>query len=107
MILYFSFIEIRGYDIPKGTIVFANLHQIHHKPEHWDTPDEFNPNHFLDENGIVKSSEAFIPFSVGKYCISGTVLLYIPYGSNQIKFNQIFCGFELILIRGGNGETLI
>lgn len=32
---------------------------------HWETPDQFNPSHFLDSDGNFIRKEAFIPFSIG------------------------------------------
>lgn len=31
----------------------------------WETPDEFNPNHFLDADGNFVKKKAFLPFSTG------------------------------------------
>ncbi|KFQ18432.1 Cytochrome P450 2K1, partial [Merops nubicus] len=33
--------------------------------EHWATPWEFNPDHFLDSDGNFVNKEAFLPFSAG------------------------------------------
>nr|QST15076.1 CYP370C7 protein [Diaphanosoma celebensis] len=66
--------DLRGYTIPKGTILFANLHKIHHSPEHWTKPEEFYPEHFLDEDGHLTNPEAFIPFSAGKRICLGESL---------------------------------
>lgn len=32
----------------------------------WETPDKFNPGHFLDAEGKFRKREALIPFSAGK-----------------------------------------
>jgi len=32
----------------------------------YSTPDEFNPAHFLDENGKFLKRENFIPYSIGR-----------------------------------------
>lgn len=32
----------------------------------WETPDSFNPGHFLDAEGKFVKQEAFLPFSAGK-----------------------------------------
>jgi cytochrome P450 len=51
--------------MPKGTILMANLYQIHHDPQLWEHPDDFYPPHFLNEDGSVKYNESYIPFSIG------------------------------------------
>nr|QST15071.1 CYP370C2 protein [Diaphanosoma celebensis] len=71
--------SFRGYTIPKGTIVFSNLYQVHHDPEHWAKPDEFYPEHFLNEDGSLRSPEAFIPFAIGKRACLGESLAKMEF----------------------------
>ncbi|XP_030584265.1 cytochrome P450 2J6-like [Archocentrus centrarchus] len=40
----------------------------------WETPDSFNPQHFLDQDGKFRRREAFIPFSMGKRSCLGEQL---------------------------------
>ncbi|KAI7794518.1 cytochrome P450, partial [Triplophysa rosa] len=56
--------KLRGYDIPKGTMIMTNLTAIFSDKKHWKSPDTFNPENFLDENGHFYKPEAFIAFSV-------------------------------------------
>jgi len=63
-------VEFHGYTIPKGTSVFANTSHIMNDPKHWDKPEDFNPDRFLDAEGNFKKNDRCIPFLVGKrYCL--------------------------------------
>ncbi|KAM9323973.1 cytochrome P450 2A13-like [Gastrophryne carolinensis] len=59
-------VKFQGYTIPKGTDVYPLLYCTLRDPAYFKTPDKFNPEHFLDENGAFKTEDAFIPFSAGK-----------------------------------------
>ena len=57
---------LHGYDIPKGTVILPNLWAVHHDPEIWKNPDQFNPERFLDpETNEVIQREELIPFGLG------------------------------------------
>jgi cytochrome P450 family 2 subfamily J len=47
-------------------MVLINLTDLHRDPKEWDTPNVFNPEHFL-ENGQFKKKESFLPFSMGEW----------------------------------------
>lgn len=55
-----------GYFIPKGTIIITNLCTVLFDKNEWETPEKFNPGHFLDSEGQFRKREAFLPFSAGK-----------------------------------------
>lgn len=61
-----SDISHKGINIPKGTMIQANLFYIHHNPDLWGDPENFRPERFLiDDQKTYKKSENLLPFSIG------------------------------------------
>uniref|UniRef100_A0A8B9F8D9 CP2J2 protein n=1 Tax=Amazona collaria TaxID=241587 RepID=A0A8B9F8D9_9PSIT len=58
---------VGGFFIPKGTVMSANLASVMLDKNVWETPDAFNPGHFLKDGQFYKN-EYFMPFSIGKIC---------------------------------------
>nr|XP_002121048.1 cytochrome P450 2B11-like [Ciona intestinalis] len=58
-------VEIGGYVIPKGTKVFPNIHAVHHDPNIWKNPSEFNIYRHIDKDGKFIPSKKVIPFGIG------------------------------------------
>ncbi|XP_070802277.1 cytochrome P450 2J5-like [Pituophis catenifer annectens] len=67
-------VKMRGYHIPKGTIILPDLRSVLLDPEQWETPEEFNPNHFLDKDGKFINREEFLPFGIGQRACVGEQL---------------------------------
>uniref|UniRef100_F6ST99 Cytochrome P450 family 2 subfamily J member 2 n=1 Tax=Ornithorhynchus anatinus TaxID=9258 RepID=F6ST99_ORNAN len=92
-------VTVAGYHLPKGTVVMTNLMALHRDPEEWETPDRFNPRHFLD-NGKLKKKESFLPFSTGKRMCPG----------EQLARTELFIFFTCLLrnftFRAPEGVTL-
>ncbi|KFP78376.1 Cytochrome P450 2J1, partial [Apaloderma vittatum] len=56
-----------------GTILLTNLTSVMFDKDEWETPDTFNPEHFLKDGRFWKR-ESFIPFSIGKRACLGELL---------------------------------
>ncbi|XP_016376462.1 cytochrome P450 2J2-like [Sinocyclocheilus rhinocerous] len=65
---------VGGRLIPKGVVVMPLLKSILQDKNEYSTPYEFNPAHFLDENGKFLKKDSFIPFSIGKRMCPGEQL---------------------------------
>ncbi|XP_066275065.1 steroid 17-alpha-hydroxylase/17,20 lyase-like isoform X2 [Branchiostoma lanceolatum] len=64
--------SLRGYHIPKGTVVLPNLWALHHDPIIWKDPHNFRPERFLDESGkLIPKPFSLMPFSVGRRACPG------------------------------------
>lgn len=62
--------EINGYKVPEGTIIFIYIYMLHRDPNVFKDPEQFNPDRFLPENSIGRHPFAFVPFSAGpRNCI--------------------------------------
>ncbi|KAM4034948.1 cytochrome P450 2G1-like [Anomaloglossus baeobatrachus] len=61
----------RGFMIPKGTTVLPILSSVLADPDCWKTPYDFNPENFLDQNGLFCTHDAWMPFSAGKRICPG------------------------------------
>lgn len=58
--------KIYGYDVPKNTVLFANVYSACIDPIHWEKPQDFIPDRFITTNGKHRKTDAFLPFSAGK-----------------------------------------
>ncbi|XP_038069231.1 cytochrome P450 1A5-like [Patiria miniata] len=74
--------ELNGYFIPKDTVVFVNLHSMHHDENRWEKPEEFNPRRFLTEDGSrldpAKTVDV-MPFGAGKRRCIGSELARLEF----------------------------
>ncbi|NWU51804.1 CP2J2 protein, partial [Dromas ardeola] len=80
---------VDGFHIPKGTVLITNLTSVMFDKNEWETPDTFNPGHFLKDGQFWKR-ESFVPFSVGKRSCPGELLarseLFLFFTSLLQKF---------------------
>ncbi|XP_039192299.1 cytochrome P450 2C31-like isoform X2 [Crotalus tigris] len=67
-------VKMRGYHIPKGSFIIPDLRSVLLDPGQWETPEEFNPNHFLDKDRRFMEREEFLPFGIGQRACVGEQL---------------------------------
>ena len=66
--------EVNGYKFKKGTIFISNLQKFLYDPVEFPEPKSFKPERFLDQDGIIKKNEYFVPFGIGKRICMGESL---------------------------------
>ncbi|XP_078540837.1 cytochrome P450 2K1-like [Lissotriton helveticus] len=83
-------VHFKGYFIPKGTYVIVLLSSVLNDKAHFERPEEFNPQHFLDSDGNRLKKEAFMPFSAGQRVCLGEnlakMVIFIFFTSLLQKF---------------------
>ncbi|KAI5623566.1 cytochrome P450, family 2, subfamily AD, polypeptide 2 [Silurus asotus] len=101
--------ELGGFFIPKGTAVTTNLSSVLNDKSQWETPDTFNPGHFLDEQGRFLKKEAFLPFSAGRRACVGEQLarmeLFLFFTSLLQSFSFSPCPGDELSLEGQMGFT--
>ncbi|XP_073399238.1 cytochrome P450 2K1-like isoform X1 [Dendrobates tinctorius] len=96
-------VYLRGYLIPKDTEVIPLLTSVLYDKTQWKTPYDFNPNHFLDENGKFVQHDAFMPFSVGRRACAGEGLAKMEL---FLFFTGLLQAFTFYPPRGVSREDL-
>jgi len=56
-----------GFNIPKGTIVNANVYEAHHNPDVWDDPEVFRPERFLNPDGSCMQRHGSMNYKSANY----------------------------------------
>lgn len=63
-------VEIGGYQIPRGALVFVFVYSIHHDPRWFPEPAQFIPARFVSEPETEIPANAYLPFGLGpRACI--------------------------------------
>ncbi|PAA94673.1 hypothetical protein BOX15_Mlig015231g2 [Macrostomum lignano] len=60
-----------GYRIPKDAVIFPCAYISNHDPRIWSKPNEFYPEHFLDQKGVFTGPGKNVPFLIGRRACPG------------------------------------
>eukprot|EP00057_Strongylocentrotus_purpuratus_P032936 XP_789442.3 PREDICTED: cytochrome P450 2J6 [Strongylocentrotus purpuratus] len=82
-------VTIKGYTIPKDTIIFSNIWNVLNNKNFWNDSDAFTPERFLSEDGTLVKRDDLIIFSTGRRVCIG----------EQIARMETFLGFTSLLHR--------
>ena len=65
--------EIGGYRVPAGATVMMSPWVMHRDPQHYDEPERFNPDRWLDERTMAAPKFTYFPFGGGpRSCIGSS-----------------------------------
>ncbi|MCK9619724.1 MAG: cytochrome P450 [Methylobacter sp.] len=90
--------EIDGYSLKQGGLAIFSIYNIHHHPDFWQQPEQFDPERFL--NGENRRF-SFMPFGTGeRICIGNHFALL----ESQILLSMIVQNFDLQLLNTDEAE---
>jgi len=66
-----------GIMIPKDTVVYIPVHNLHRNPDYWPDPEKFDPERFSRNPKVPYNSFAFVPFGEGPRMCPGKRLAHV------------------------------
>ncbi|KAM6594504.1 hypothetical protein CsatA_002207 [Cannabis sativa] len=103
-----EFCRVKGYDIPSGTRVFVNAGEIGRDSNHWEKPNEFWPERFLENSSsssIDYTGKHFelLPFGVGRRGCPGINFAAVLI---ELALANLLCRFDWELPNGMKRQDL-
>jgi len=93
--------ELAGYSLPSNTLVMCNYSACHRSPEFWEHPEQFHPEHFLQEGKLIEEKEGFIPYGIGPRICPGAELADMKM---FLVIANLISAFNMTLPEGDDGE---
>ncbi|KAK3519400.1 hypothetical protein QTP70_027523 [Hemibagrus guttatus] len=103
--------RLGDHEVLKGTRVLVNIWAIHHDPKHWEKPDQFRPDRFLDDMGKKISPPSYLPFGAGpRVCVGESLarielFLFLSCLLQRFRFSVPY-GASLPDLHGRSGVVL-
>ncbi|KAL1429919.1 hypothetical protein MTO96_015419 [Rhipicephalus appendiculatus] len=84
--------RVGKWDIPKDTGLWYNIYKVHRDPEHWENPEEFRPERFLDPvtGKLCPDVGSLITFGLGTRCCPGEKLAQMDMFYLLVRLMQRF-----------------
>jgi len=92
--------SLRGYNLPANTLIMANFSSCHRSPVFWKTPEEFNPEHFLDNGKLIDNKEGFMPYGLGQRICPGRGLADME---TFLILTNLLSSYQLFPVEGDAG----
>jgi len=93
--------ELAGYTLPSNTLVMCNYSACHRCPKFWEKPDEFYPEHFLEDGKLIEEKPGFLPYGVGPRICPGAELADMKM---FLVIANMIATFDILLPEGDDGE---
>ncbi len=91
--------ELDGYLLKQGRLVIFSIYNIHHHPDFWQQPEQFDPERFLNAESRRFS---FMPFGTGeRICIGSHFALL----ESQLLLSMIIQHFDWQLLNTGRSRN--
>ncbi|KAF5195191.1 Cytochrome p450 [Thalictrum thalictroides] len=100
---------VSGFNVPRGTMLLANIWAIHNDPNLWDESTKFKPERFEGLQGT-RDGFKFMPFGLGRRGCpgEGLAMRVVPLALGALIqcFDWERVGDELVDMSEGLGLTL-
>ncbi|WVZ90981.1 hypothetical protein U9M48_037219 [Paspalum notatum var. saurae] len=102
---------VGGFHVRRGTMILVNAWAIHRDPNLWDAPEQFRPERFLDDAGVVTTVTApMLPFGLERRRCPGEGMAMRLVSLTVATLVQCFewdaCGGGAIDMAEGVGLTM-
>lgn len=81
-----------GYEIPANSQLILNVQALHRNPHYWEQPNVFYPERFLGHSDRQRTTNTFLPFSIGKHSCIGSHFALLE---GVLLIAMIVQGFQL------------
>ena len=79
---------VKGYLVPRGATVFTPVTVIHHQPDIYPDPDEFNPDRWTPAFRENLPRFNFVPFGIGAHKCIGEQFALMQMRLNMVRIEQ-------------------